>query len=80
MSYAFSFVYIYHSPNSEIVKSISFINVLENQIAINVNNRPLCLMGDFNITKIDWSIHCKILNHTSVGTKLLLFSQRAGLK
>ena len=25
------------------------------------NNRPICLMGDFNITKIDWSIPCTII-------------------
>ena len=37
-------------------------------------------MGDFHITKIDWSITCILLNHTFVDTKLLLFYLRVGLK
>jgi hypothetical protein len=37
-------------------------------------------MGDFNLTKIDWSVPCPTLNHTSADVELLLFSQRSGYK
>ena len=45
------------------------------QITVNVNKRLT-----YFIAKIDSSILCIILNYTFVDTKLLLFSQRAGLK
>ena len=77
MNNVFRFVCIYRPPSSDIVNRISFINALENQIIVKINNRPICLMGDFNIIKIDWSIFCTFLDHTSVDTKLLLFSHRA---
>ena len=37
-------------------------------------------MGDFNLTKIDWSGYCTTLNHTTADSKLLLFSQKCGFR
>ena len=37
-------------------------------------------MGDFNLTKIDWSSYCTTLNHTTADSKLLLFSQKCGFR
>ena len=37
-------------------------------------------MGDFNLTKIDWSGYFTTLNHTTADSKLLLFSQKCSFR
>ena len=37
-------------------------------------------MGYYNLTKIDWSVPCTLLNHTRADKNLLLFSQHNGFR
>jgi hypothetical protein len=80
ISNAVRFVCVYRPPNSDIDCSISFLNYLETVISPINSTKPIVIMGDFNLTKIDWSVPRLLPNHTSADEKLLLFSQRAGLK
>ena len=62
------------------VNSLLLIDALEKQIDPANNNRLTIVMGDFNLTKIDWSGSCITLNHTTADSKLLLFSQKCGFR
>jgi endonuclease/exonuclease/phosphatase family metal-dependent hydrolase len=62
------------------LSSLSFLEALESCIAPYSCDKPVIIMGDFNLTKVDWSVPCPISNHTTADVELLLFSQRAGFK
>ena len=74
------FVCIYRPSNTDMIKILLLIDGLERLIAPANNNRLTIIMGDFNLTKIDWSGYCITLNHTMVDIKLLLFSQKCGFR
>jgi exonuclease III len=74
------FVCVYRPPNSDMTSSLSFLKALESNIAPFNCNKPVIVMGDFNLTKIDWSVPCPTVNHTTADVKLILFSQRSGFK
>ena len=60
------------------INSLLLIDALEKQIDPASNNRLTIIMGDFNLTKIDWSSYCTTINHTTAGSKL--FSQKCGFR
>ena len=74
------FVCIYRPPNADMVNSLLLMDALEKQIAPANNNRLTIIMGDFNLTKIDWSRYFTTLNHTTADSKLLLFSQKCSFR
>ena len=74
------FVCIYRPSNTDMVNSLLLIDALEKQIVPANNNRLTITMGDFNLTKIDWSGYCTTLNQTTADSKLLLFSQKCGFR
>ena len=73
------FVCVYRPPNTDLVSSISFFSALETDLTPLKANFPIILMGDFNLTKIDWVNLRPTLNHTAADTRLLLTSQRTHL-
>ena len=58
---------------------LSFLTALETVIAPLKADFPVVVMGDFNLTKIDWNAKCTIINHTNADRQLLLTSQRTHL-
>ncbi len=80
VSHVARFVCVYRPPNSDMASSLLFLKAMESQIAPFNCDKPVIVMGDFNLTKIDWSVPCTVLNHTTADAKLLLFSQRSGFK
>jgi hypothetical protein len=71
------FVCVYRPPNSDMVNSLCFLKALESEIAPLKGDKPTIIMGDFNLTHVDWRVPCTTLNHSIADEKLLLFSQRA---
>ncbi len=74
------YVCVYRPPNTDMESSLLFLNALKTEIAPLNCNKLTIIMGDFNLTKIDWSSSRTVLNHSTADTKLLLFSQRCGYK
>ena len=70
---------VYRPPNSQLQYSLSFLKALETKIAPLKANFPVIVMGDFNLTKIDWVTHRPTLNHTTADAQLILTSQRIHL-
>ncbi len=70
------FVCNYRPPNSDMTSSLSFLITLESQIAPYNCDKPVIIMGDFNLTKIDWSVPCPMVNHTTadVNQIVIIFS------
>ena len=73
-------VCVYRPPNTDMDSSLLFIESLESNIAPLICKVPTFIMGDFNLTKIDWSVPCTLLNHTRADKNLLLFSQHIGFR
>ena len=60
--------------------SLQFLKALASDI-VPINSEKLTvIMSDFNLTKIDWSISCTVVNRTTADVKLLLFAQWGGFK
>ena len=74
------FVCVYRPPNTDMTSSLNFLRALQSEIATYNCNKLTIIMGDFNLTKIDWSVPCTLTNHTTADAKLLLFAQRCGFK
>ena len=66
---------VYHLPNCEQAYSLSFFPVLESVIAPYKTNLPILLIGDFNLTKIDWTSQLPILNHSTADSEFILSYQ-----
>lgn len=58
------FVFVYRPPNSDMTCSVALINALESQIVPTACNKPVIIMGDFNLTELDWSFPCTVVDHT----------------
>ena len=65
-------VYVYRPPNTDMDSSLLFIESLESNIAPLISKVPTFIMGEFNLTRIDWSVPCTLLNHTRADKNLLL--------
>ena len=69
------FVCVYRPPSSDVTSILLFLEAFETQIVLfNI------IMGDFNLTKIDWSVPCTVINHKAADAKSLFVFQRCGLK
>ena len=72
------FICVYKPSNSDMSISLLLSRVLQSKITlVNVNKRTI-IMGNLNLTKIDWLNLRTVLNNTNANKKLLLFSQRRG--
>ena len=67
---------VYHPPNCELAYSLFFFAALESVIAPFKTNLPILLMGDFNLTKIDWTSQLPVLNHSAADSEFTLSCQR----
>ena len=74
------FICVYRPPNSDMMSTLSLLEALETHFAPYTCDKPVVVMGDFNLTKIDWSVPCPTPNHTTADVELLLSSQRSGFK
>ena len=74
------FVYVYTPLNTNMASSLQFLKALASDIVPINSDKLIVIMGDFNLTKIDWSIPRTVINHTTADVKLLLFAQRGGFK
>ena len=70
---------VYRPPNWELAYSLFFFSALESVIAPFKTNSPILLMGDFNLTKLDWTSQLPILNHFTADSKFILSCQRTQL-
>ena len=59
--------------------TLSFLIALETVIAPLKADFPVLVMGDFNLTTIDWNAKYTIINHTNADRQLFLTSQRTHL-
>ena len=73
------FICVYCPPNCDLNSSLSFFKALESNIAPLKSPFPIVIMGDFNLTKIDWYSMRPTLNHTNADRQLILTSQRSHL-
>ena len=73
------FVCVYRPPSCDMASTLSFLTALETVIAPLKADFPVLVMGDFNLTKIDWNAKCTIINHTNADRQLLLTSQSTHL-
>ena len=70
---------VYHLPSCDLTSSLSFLKALEIDIAPLKSDSPIIVMGNFNLSKIDWAAQRPTLNHTTVDYRLILASQRVHL-
>ena len=70
---------VYRPPNFQLQYSLSFLKALETEIAPLKANFPVIVMGDINLTKIEWVTHRPTLNYTTADAQLILTSQRIHL-
>ena len=70
---------VYRPPSCDMASTLSFLTALETVFAPLKADFPVLVMGDFNLTKIDWNAKCTIVNHTNADRQLLLTSQRTRL-
>ena len=70
---------VYRPPSCDLTSSLSFLKALETDIAPLKSDSPFIVIGNFNLTKIDWATQRSTLNHTTAGYRLILASQRAHL-
>ena len=62
---------VYRPPNCNLTSSLSFLKALEIDIAPLKSDSPIIVMGNFNLTKIDWAIQRPILNRTFADYRLI---------
>ena len=72
-------VCVYRPTNYEKFRSLSFLNALESAIAPLKSAFPIIVVGDFNLTKINWPTLSPTLNHTNSDSQLIISSQRSHL-
>ena len=72
-------VCIYRPPNSDVDSTLLMLNSLENDTVPLRSNIPTVIMGDFNLTKLNWDVPCTNLNCTRANTGLLHMAQRTHL-
>ena len=71
-------VRIYRPPNSNVDSTLLMLNSLENDIVPLISSIST-IMGDFNLTKLNWDVPCTTLNCTRADTGLLHMAQRTHL-
>ncbi len=70
---------IYRPPNCDLIHSQSFFKFLISNLTPLKSDFPVLLMGDFNLTKIDWSSQAPILNHSTADSLLIRTCQKCHL-
>ena len=70
---------MYRPPSCDLTSSLSFLKALETDIAPLKSYFLMIVIGDLNLTKIDWATQRPTLNHTTADYRLILASQRAHL-